>query len=261
VFSKTLVHPTHRDVEEGRTTTWELKGNGTADMYAKKGMSLHAVPKATQDEFFGLVALVKAACTWAGVQEAWMADDKRSDCQALDGMKDVRNGESKSSLPASLDLVDDRGAVVRTHQLVTAEVLPKGQGRVFGCMLCGSFAWKRRGKLVEACPRRPTSKYMRAQLARLEDQCFPGEQTKAIGPLRQLEPAELEWLTRCSRAPQGVAAVAAAATVERSRQRVLGPEELLQEFGIFSQVQMEEWKAVALNEVEEEAQEICSDSD
>jgi hypothetical protein len=175
-------------------------------------------------------------------------------------MMDAKNEEAKSSVPVAAELVDARGAAVWTHQLVTAEVLPRGEGRVFGCMLCGSFAWKRRGKLVEACPRRPTSQYMRAQLDKLKDQCFPGEQTKAIGPLRQPEPAELDWLARCTRAPQGAAA-AASVKVERSRQRALGPEELLREFGIFSQPQLEEWKKVALRAVEEEVQESCSDSE
>ena len=189
-----------------------------------------------------------------------MADEKRSDCQALDGMIDDKNGEAKSSVPVASELGDARGVAVWTHRLVTAEVLPRGEGRVFGCMLCGSFAWKRRGKLVETCPRRPTSQYMRAQLDKLKDQCFPGEQTKAIGPLRQPEPAELDWLARCTRAPQGVAAVAAAVRTERSRQRVLGPGELLREFGICNQVQMEAWKEVALSSAVEEAQESGSDS-
>ena len=125
---------------------------------------------------------------------------------------------------------------VWTHQLVTAEIQPRTEGRIVGCLLCGAFAWKRRGKLVETCPRRPTTQYMRAQLDKLKDQCFPGEQRKALGPLRQPEPAELEWLARCDRAPQGAKVLAAAALEEKSNQRALTRQELLREFGIRAKV-------------------------
>ena len=225
-------------------------------------MSLHGVPHAVEQEYFGLAACVKAAATWAGKQEAWMADAQRYDCQSIEDMKDAKKSEQKSSGSVSNTLATDRQHAVWTHQLVTAEIQPRTEGRIFGCLLCGAFAWKRRGKLVETCPRRPTTQYMRAQLDKLKDQCFPGEQRKALGPLRQPEPAELEWLARCDRAPQGAKVLAAAVVEEKSNQRALTRQELLREFGITYQGDMDAWTAVArANPADEDGEEDCSDSD
>ena len=38
---------------------------------------------------------------------------------------------------------------------------------LFGCRKCGAYAWKRRGKLVEHCPRRPTTPFMAQRLDRM----------------------------------------------------------------------------------------------
>ena len=114
---------------------------------------------------------------------------------------------------------------------------------MFGCMLCGAFAWKRRGKQVETCPRRPTTPCMRAQLSKLQDQCFPGEEHKAIRPLRQRSPEELDWLARCTRAPQGAAAKAS--KEDKALQKVLSRCELLREFDILAQDHVDAWRSVA----------------
>ena len=88
---------------------------------------------------------------------------------------------------------------------------------------------------------------------KLQDQCFPGEEHKAIGPLRQPSPEELDWLARCTRAPQGAAAKASKAEEDKALQKVVSRGELLREFGILAQDHMDAWRAVACKAAEDSA--------
>ena len=90
--------------------------------------------------------------------------------------------------------LQQREESLRTHEVMTADILPKSKGSFFACTKCGAYAWKRRGKLMEQCPGHPNTPELRKQLNRLQDYCFPGEQNLAIGPLRHLSQAEQEKL-------------------------------------------------------------------
>ena len=99
--------------------------------------------------------------------------------------------------------------------------------------------------MVETCPGKPTTKYMRAQLERLNNQQFPGEQNMALGPFRQPTEEEVDWLARYNRASQSADAEIKAAVKQQEVFRQLGGGELLREFGILNPEDMQAWKEAA----------------
>jgi hypothetical protein len=240
---KTLAHPSAKDIEAGKTTAWEMRGNGHADRLAKRGAAFHSIPEQIVGDYFGFMHLVKAAATWAGTHEAWLADGERWDSQSIEGMT-----EHAKQLPAPVvsAAVLEREGFVRSHKLVAADLQPRSEGWIIACSACGAFAWKRRGKLLEACPGRPTSKYMRQQVEKLRNFQFPGENMKlAMSAPRQPLAEELEWLAKWDRAPQGVSAVARAAEVQAQLFTRLDPSSILREFGIRTADELAWWSQVA----------------
>ena len=239
VGHKTLGHATPRDVEDGKTTWWELHANKEADKLAKAGAAMHAIPPDVLADYFGLVQIVKEAAIWAGTQEAWMDDRKLRDCQSItDPALKESKVDQREVRQIDRSQQDQRAADVWTHELVAAELIPSQLGKVIACKKCGAFAWKRRGKLVEPCRGNPTTQWMRKQKERLDAQLFPGTQQYAIGPLRALSPEELDHLVLYTR-DQSASAKQTSSAATQELKSTLSPPQLLAEFGITSNAQLQ----------------------
>ena len=234
--------------------------NGYADRLAKQGAALHSISEQVVGDYFGLMHLVCAAATWAGIHEAWLADEQRYDAQSIEGMKD-KGKHQPAPVPSSR--AAEREEQVMSHQLVVADVQPRSEGWIIAYTVCGAFAWKRRGKLLSACPRRPTSVYMRQQLERLRNFQFPGESPAyAVSAPRQPKREELDWLVKYDRAPQGTSAVAEALEVKSQLFRTLDRSSLLREFGINTAEELAWWnQAAAAAKVEDSSDLESSDED
>ena len=226
---------------------------------------MHAVPADLVDEYFALVQIVKEAASWAGTQEVWMAESNMRDAQSITDPPLVEsNPDHQKSPPVAEVKQDQRSAHVWTHRLVAAQVFPTDQGKVFACMACGAYAFKRRGKLVEACRGHPSTQWMRKQKERLEANAFPGPQKLTIGPLRQLLPEELDSLVQHARA-HSVSDKQVSAAASECLKTALGPSNILAEFGIVSNQQLQRWVQVAKYHLArllcEESVEECSDDE
>ena len=103
---KTKGHATTNDVECGRSTHWERKGNNWPDKYAKMGAELHGVTEADAWLCRGLTMIAFEAATWAGSQAAHMAALEQRDTDQL-----------PSEATLSLEVVDEDGAPLRAASL------------------------------------------------------------------------------------------------------------------------------------------------
>ena len=94
---------------------------------------------------------------------------------------------------------------------------------------------------------------------------FPGESKKlAVSAPRQPKPAELEWLAKYDRRPQGASAVGKAVEVKAQLFSGLDPGSILQEFGIETAEELAWWSqmaATAHKEKEQEDEPASSDGD
>ena len=85
---------------------------------------------------------------------------------------------------------------------------------------------------------------MRKQKERLDAQLFPGTQQYAIGPLRALSPEELDHLVLYTR-DQSASAKQTSSAATQELKSTLSPPQLLAEFGITSNAQLQLWVDVA----------------
>eukprot|EP00973_Karenia_brevis_P076117 10572442-Karenia_brevis.AAC.1 len=97
---KTKAHATEADVDAGRTTWWELKGNKHADRLAKKGVAMHAPPPEEVKLVKALRQIVKEARKWAGEHESWLHSRGLKDSMSISDppLKVSRHGHEETSL-------------------------------------------------------------------------------------------------------------------------------------------------------------------
>ena len=81
--TKTKAHATQGDVEVGRTTEWERRGNAAADDRAKAGAKCHEVPSKVVSLVEAAQGLARTAAHWAGTQDALLTQRGWKDAEEL----------------------------------------------------------------------------------------------------------------------------------------------------------------------------------
>ena len=80
---KTKVHATAGDVEAGRTTWFEKRGNDAADRFAKRGAAAHLSAAEAFRVTRACALVVREAVQWAVKQEQWLSEQGLVDSQSI----------------------------------------------------------------------------------------------------------------------------------------------------------------------------------
>jgi hypothetical protein len=160
-ITKVAAHTTSKDVEAGRITLWEQRGNQSADRYAKLGAWLHLPREEDAWLVEGMNSLVAEAASWSAQATAAQTDDGQSDAalrsQSLDAAPCVEVVDEAGRLLKGQLLCANPKPVgelepdlVRGHTLLAATVEDEVEP-IFVCQTCCSYAQHRWYGLAKEC--------------------------------------------------------------------------------------------------------------
>ena len=165
-------------------------------------MAHHKVPDSVVRKYLARSCLVKQAAFFAGRHESWLAEHDFKDAQSITDPPIRSQPKPEVSLTQEPTAAEQlRSDAVWSHNLFATRIdfgedQASPQDVLFACRDCGSYAWKRRTKLVARCPKHATTLTMRQQKERLEQGLFPGEHGNwSLGIQRMLTAEEMTWLT------------------------------------------------------------------
>ena len=249
---KTLGHATLEDVERGKSTHWERKGNAAADALAKKGAAAHAFSDQQVGEYLALCGLARQAAIFAARSHAkgaelWreLADEDVSrpgfrhpgNSFAPEPIADVDEDQPGHDLGALLSIqrrcppcAASSGLELATsngHALLAADVIGEGSALVF-CSTCGAYYEKAVRSLALPCPG-PIAPGLTSQRKRLADGVHPHvrkkhlrlDTPKALSPEQRLFIASLLPTVHSDEAIPGAAQAGHAAPEELPRASLL----------------------------------------
>jgi hypothetical protein len=189
---KTLAHATAGDVDAGRTTEWERKGNALADKYAKLGAAMHGMSELHLQQVAAIGSLAEQAVRWAAETfRARQALAAPITCRRAAGIVRAQrsSGGRKTRAPVEPGVApgpqlewqadDDAPGLgegdlpgLLRHSVHIARVYGNGgaaMGSIAYCALCGAYFWRRIGRLAAPCERRSAN----SQARRLARGLFP----------------------------------------------------------------------------------------
>ena len=173
---KTKAHATETDVLQGITTRWEMQGNALADEYAKAGVEAHGITTQHCLEVRALAKIAYHAAKWAAVQYATMSKEQHTDSDMLQPKQRLRPAKRRLQLPkrntsrAPIGVASTQHGVGNHHvRAATASDCTT----VLFCIACGSYKWKRTGKLGTSCPKHPRGPGAKQRLNMLHALRFP----------------------------------------------------------------------------------------
>ena len=205
VAHKTLAHATDADIEAGRSSYWQRRGNEAADKFAKLGAACHPLSQEDVWRYHGLRLLVSEAARWAGQQEAALADGSVRDASDL-------AAPERPDAAVVLEVLPHRprppaftawewgqqGAVrqqdLKGHSLRMAAT--ERGGFILVCVSCGAYAWKRTKALSAPCLGRMAGQGLALQRSRVAAGLFPAPYTgnEPLGFLCEPGAGAVEWM-------------------------------------------------------------------
>ena len=197
VVAKTLGHATWHDVDAGRCTVRQKKGNGHADRWAKAGAKIHRVDAARRSYMAGCGELQVAALRWVG--EAHVLVQKRREQVCLAVAATALHTVSRTPLrrtavtlsapwredaalpPSRAPWAGHAGGQqlcrlqVASHDIWLADVvvlrpMRRAAGTLAFCDKCGAYYYGRVCWLPRQCQPFPASQ---GQLSRINRRLFP----------------------------------------------------------------------------------------
>ena len=203
--TKTMAHSTAADVEAGRTTWWEKRGNDLADKYAKRGADAHGDVSACGRVIAGLSAVLREAASWSGWQEKAMTKRGWSDSVHMPPGADPSARRPTWQLPAwrgplPLDVIADHlsihpMATIFGHRLRLLRM--NGGTQLLACMACGAYAGSSPRHLFEPCLGKKAGPGFARQRARMLRGLHPHSshgQGATIAASTYPSPAQIAWL-------------------------------------------------------------------
>eukprot|EP00973_Karenia_brevis_P060652 8435154-Karenia_brevis.AAC.1 len=189
---KTKGHATEEDVNEGRTTHWERRGNRKADELAKAGAAMHGLSKQVMLEMQALKSIGYQAHRWAA--EVRVAGQPAAKDRGSGGKRCKRGRKRRTDTPnqprkrvrvepgqdagvqREWKQLDCDGRSNLHHSLHLARVLDsegKSRGSLAFCAKCGAYFWRGASNLSKPC-----GKPHRGQKSRISAGRFPSASAK-----------------------------------------------------------------------------------
>ena len=210
---KMPAHVTWTGVRQGKAKAWQKQASDTVDFWAKMGARSHKVTRQAQDRAATCGEVATAAASWAGRQEAYLADNKLRDAQELSS-----EGQGSTARPRKHRL-PDQWAIPEAggqeagpdeielacmmgqqgHKLFCGKFMQKGQQQhLIGCSNCGGYATCRPDGLRQPCLGKPPTRARLQQRNDMMKGLHPqrGPDRPRLHEVRPATTAQLAWTAR-----------------------------------------------------------------
>ena len=209
VALKTKAHATLADVEAGRTTFFQKRGNDAADLFAKRGAGAHPSAAEAYQVTKACSLVAQEAVQWAVRQEQWLSEHGLVDSQSIvDPPLQTQSGNTGSiSSTAHLMEIGEASAgngAFQGHRIVFMRSCNPRQGDALGCLHCGAYATAKARRLRRECQGARTAKQRRQRDAILSER-YPIHPYSRLLDSRPSAVLELAWLAKTRKRKQAAA--------------------------------------------------------
>jgi hypothetical protein len=217
---KTLAHASAGDVDAGRTTEWERRGNIHADKYAKLGAAMHGMSQQHLHQLAAFGSLAEQTVRWGA--EMFRARQQLAapiTCRSAAGLTRAMRSSGGRKRHARIepgvgpgprlewqcDGDGDAAALgegdlpgLLRHSVHIGRVLDSdgaANGSIAYCSLCGAYFWRRIGRLAAPCARKSAN----SQARRLARGLFPasGQHYDGLRVIGRRRPNAVELAEIC----------------------------------------------------------------